>query len=310
MPRGKVTMTRWIRPLAFALLSGLLPAAQAQAQNLALSFDDGFDPREQPQAAAWNAAILDALARADVQAIFFPSGRRVDTPEGLRLVGDWGRAGHQVGNHTYAHRNFGSSRLTLEEFTADIEREEVLLKDLPGWKSRLRFPYLKEGETAAKRDGLRLWLRERGYATGAVSIDASDWYYDARYLAWRRDHPQDDPVTWRAAYLDHLWSRACYYDSLSTGLLGRSANHVLLLHANAINAAFLPDVIAMFRAKGWTLITPDQAWADPVYALEPTTLPAGESLLWSLAKQNGVHGLRYPAESDEYEKPLLDQLGP
>jgi hypothetical protein len=37
-------------------------------------------------------------------------------------------------------------------------------------------------------------------------------------------------------------------------------------------------------------------------------LPAGESILWALAKQHGVPGLRWPGEDDIYEKPLLDAL--
>ncbi len=292
--------------LAFALLPVLPPAAAAQ--SVALSFDDGFDPREQPLAAAWNGAILDALEAAGVQAILFPTGRRVDSDEGLRLVGDWGRAGHAIGNHTYAHRNFGAAAMTVEVFTADIGKAQALLQGLPGWTPRLRFPYLKEGETPEKRDALRAWLREQGYGSGAVSIDASDWYYNSRFLEWRGQHPTDDPAAWRAAYLDHLWDRACYYDSLSVAVLGRSLPHVLLLHANAINAAFLPDVIAKFRERGWKLVSPAEAWADPAYQLGPQTLPAGESHLWALARERGLPGLRYPAESDEYEKERVDRL--
>ncbi len=303
-------MTPPVARLAAALALALLPLLPlpAHAGQLALSFDDGFDPREQPQAAAWNQALLEALAGADVRAVLFPTGRRIDSPEGLRLVEDWGRAGHAIGNHTYAHRNFNAAAMTLDAFTADIDRAEALLRELPGWTPRLRLPYLKEGDTADKRDGLRAWLRERGYRAGAVSIDASDWYYNTRYLEWRRGHPDEDPAAWRAAYLDHLWDRACYYDTLATTVLGRGLQHVLLLHANAINAAFLPDVIAMFRGRGWEFVSPEAAWADPAYGLEPRILPAGESHVWALAKERGQDNLRYPAESDEYEKERLDRL--
>ncbi len=96
---------------------------------------------------------------------------------------------------------------------------------------------------------------------------------------------------------------------MSQRVLHRGVAHVLLLHTNAINAAFLPDVIAMFRANGWTIVAPDEAFDDPVYALRPSILPAGESIVWSLAKEAGVADLRYPAEDDVYEKPLLDALG-
>ena len=296
-------MRRWLA--VAALLLGC-SAFGARAQSLALSFDD---PRSEPEAVVWNAALLDALAYAEVRAILFVSGHRVDTPAGLALVRAWGDAGHDVANHTYSHQSLGASRVTLDRFIADVERNDALLRTQPEWTPRLRFPYLKEGDTAAKRDGMRAWMVAHDYRSGAVSIDASDWYYDARWRAWRAAHPDADPAPFREAYLAHLASRAAYYDALSRRVLRRSVKHVLLLHANAINAAFLPDVIAMFRANGWTIVSPEQAYEDPVYAMKPTTLPAGESILWSLAKENGVEGLRYPAEDDVYEKPILDALG-
>ncbi|CAM2064458.1 Polysaccharide deacetylase family protein [Sulfidibacter corallicola] len=304
--RSQITKGRIIG--AWFLLLWSLPIA-SYGQSVALSFDDGLDPRTHAHATATNHAILKALAEAQVSSIFFVAGGRVDSPEGLALVRTWGESGHAVANHTYAHANYGSKRTTLAAFMADIERNERLLERYPGWTKRFRFPYLKEGETAEKRDGLRVWLKERGYRSGAVSIDASDWYYDRRYVAWRDTHPGGDPSAYRAAYLEHLWQRANYYDDLSQRLFGRSVPHVLLLHVNQINAAFLGDVVAMFRAKGWTLIDAAQAFQDPVYAMEPKVLPAGESLLWSLAKQRGMADLRYPAEDGRYEKPLLDKLG-
>lgn len=290
------------------LLGGLAPLA-AGAQRLALSFDDGFDPRAEARAPAWNAALLHALDAAQVRAILYPAGARVDSPAGLALVADWGRAGHAIGNHTYRHASLAAPATSLGGFIADVERNEALLRDLPGWTARLRFPYLKEGDTAAKRDGLRAWLAAHHYASGAVSIDASDWYYDQRYDRWRAAHPGADPAPFRRAYLEHLWSRAQYYDGLSRRLLHRSASHVLLLHTNRINAEFLPAVIAWFRARGWTFVSPAEAYADPLYAQAPAQLPAGESLLWALARQAGLPGLRYPAEDDTYERPRLDRQG-
>ncbi len=285
-----------------------LPSA-CQAKSIAFSFDDGLDPRNQPMAFSWNLSILDALSDAQIKSILFPAGKRVDSPMGLMLVKDWGKAGHAVANHTYSHFNFCSKQVTLEQFIIDTKKNETLLKDMPGWIKRMRFPYLKEGETVSKRDGFRSWLTNHGYSSGAVSVDASDWYYNNRFQAWRKSHPDDDLSTYRTAYLNHLWDRAIYYDSLSERVLNRSIKHVLLLHTNAINAVFLRDIIAMYKLKGWQIISPEEAYQDPVYTTTPTILPAGESVLWALAKQNGVKNLRYPAENDTYEKPLLDKLG-
>jgi peptidoglycan/xylan/chitin deacetylase (PgdA/CDA1 family) len=304
-------LVRSLRPLPWLLAAALVAAIPrfADAQSVALTFDDGLDPREEPQAAAWNEAILDALAADGVKSMLFAAGARVDSAQGMALVRDWGLAGHSIGNHTYTHSNFDSHRMTLERFIADIERDEALLQNYPGWTPRLRFPYLKEGNTALKRDGMRAWQSARRYESGAVSIDTSDWYYDERYRKWRALHPQADSGAYRDAYLQHIWARSLYYDSLSRKLLRRSAKYVILLHTRRINADFLPDMIHMFRSKGWTIISPAEAFSDPLYSMTPAVLPAGESILWSLAKQARVPHLRYPAEDDVYEKPILDKLG-
>ncbi len=281
----------------------------ALAQNIALTFDDGLDPRRQPAAASWNEAILEALARDGIKSMLYAAGERVDSPGGMALVKDWGLAGHAVGNHTYSHLDLDDKKTSLDGFLRDIERNETLLRNSPGWTARFRFPYLKEGDTAAKRDGVRAWLSAHRYESGAVSIDTSDWYYDERYAQWRAAHPDADPAPFCTAYLAHIWDRAIYYDGLSRKVLGRSAKYVILLHTSRINAEFLSEMIALFRSKGWTIISPAEAYADPVYAMRPAVLPAGESIVWSLAKQAGVAGLRYPAEDDVYEKLKLDRVG-
>jgi peptidoglycan/xylan/chitin deacetylase (PgdA/CDA1 family) len=241
--------------------------------------------------------------------MLFPAGARVDSPAGLALVAQWSQAGHALGNHTYAHKSFGSAEVSLDEFTTDVLRADTLLNGFPGWTRRLRFPYLKEGDTAQKRDALRAWMAAHGYASGGVSIDTSDWYYDQRYAAWLTQHPGADVAPFRQAYLEHLWDRAEYYDGLAKQVLGRSPRHVLLLHATCLNATFLSDVIAMFRARGWSIISPLEAFEDPLYALPTTNLPAGESVVWALAKSAGVRDLRYPGEDDVYERAGLDARG-
>lgn len=284
-------------------------AKESVAQSVAFSFDDGFDPTKEPRAQKWNTSILDSLSKHKVKAIFYVTGDRVDSAEGMSLVEKWGTDGHSIANHTYSHLNLGSKKTSLNLFVSDMQKNEALLKKLPGWVTRFRFPYLKEGDTVEKRDGAREWLANHGYVSGAVSIDASDWYYNQRYLVWLKDNAQEDVSIFRNAYLKHIWSRASYYDSLSKNVLKRSAKHVLLLHTNAINAAFLTDIIEMFHIKGWNIVSPEKAYADPLYAKTPEILPAGESILWALAKQRNVTGLRYPAEDSTYEKEGLDNLG-
>jgi hypothetical protein len=67
----------------------------------------------------------------------------------------------------------------------------------------------------------------------------------------------------------------------------------------------------MFERKGWQLIGAPDAYTDPVFAAAPGILPAGESILWAIAKESKKFEryLRYPGEDSEYEKPKMDKLG-
>jgi peptidoglycan-N-acetylglucosamine deacetylase len=289
-------------------LTTLLMPSLASSQAIALTFDDGpnmadtigLSPTDR------NSAILRQLAEAHLRSILFVT--RVDTdPKRNKLIRQWGVEGHQIGNHTATHPDFDEVGL------ADYERELLScdkgIRDMPGFNRRFRFPYLKEGNTITKRDGFRAFLDSNSYVTGPVSVDSSDWYYSERLSDRLKKDRHADRRPYKDAYLRHLYSRAQYYDHLSRAVLGRSVAHVVLLHHNLINALFLRDVIQMFRESGWTLIDSEAAFKDPVYAMHPDILPAGESILWALAKQKGVSGLRYPAEDDVYEKPIIDRLG-
>jgi peptidoglycan/xylan/chitin deacetylase (PgdA/CDA1 family) len=288
-------------------LPAVLFAGLAESQSIALTFDDGpnmadaigLNPVDR------NAAILKQLADAHLKSILFVT--RTDTdPKRNELIRLWGVQGHAVGNHTATHPDF--DRVSLADYEQELLLCENAIQDFPGFTRRFRFPYLKEGDTVQKRDGFRAFLDAHGYRSGAVSIDASEWYYSQRLSARLEHQPNADTRPYRDAYLRHLYDRAQYYDGLSRQLLGRSVAHVLLLHHNLINALFLSDVIHMFQAKDWVLIDAEVAFEDPVYAMRPNTLPAGESILWALAKEKAVPGLRFPGEDDTYEKPILDRL--
>ena len=72
---------------------------------------------------------------------------------------------------------------------------------------------------------------------------------------------------------------------------------------------FLSDVIKMFRNNKWKVIDAKVSFEDPIYEMKPKSLPAGESILWALAQEKGLKGLRYPGEDDSYEKPILKKIG-
>jgi len=252
--------------------------------------------------------LLTHLAKT--RAFLFAIGEAVDNSHGSTILERWSAAGHRIGNHTYSHRPL-LGKVTPDEFEADILRNERVLLGHTGFRKWFRFPALKEGQTRDVRDRIRSFLSQHGYRNGAVTIDASDWYYNQRLIARMEAERGFDVTRYRQPYLDHIWDRAQFYDQLSRDAVGRSVAHTLLIHYNLLNSLFLGDLLEMFRSRGWGVIDAEEAFSDEVFTRQPDTAPAGESLIWALAKETGKFEarLRYPGEDDVYEKPVLDRLG-
>ncbi|HET9477919.1 MAG TPA: polysaccharide deacetylase family protein, partial [Pyrinomonadaceae bacterium] len=258
-----------------------------------------------------NQVILDTLRAHSIKAALFVIGRNIEEDEGKQLLSAWDKAGHVIANHTYSHRNFNAPATDVNAYGEDILQAEALLKQFPRFQKYFRFPMLKEGDTAAKRDAMRAFLHQHGYRNGHVTIDNSDWYIDQRLTARLKDNPAADVKPYRDYYLEHIWSRAMYYNALAHRVAGYQVKHTILVHFNLLNALFLGDAIAMFKSKGWQPIDAEAAFTDPVFESKPNVIPAGESIIWSLAKEKGTlaKSLRYPPEDSEYEAARMKKLG-
>lgn len=257
-----------------------------------------------------NRRILDTLAGARVKAVLFVTGMRVDNAAGKALVGEWDERGHLIGNHSYSHRNYNSAEITYEAFSADVLKNEPVIRGYRHFVRLFRYPVLKEGDSAEKRDRFRALLRQHGYRVGHVTVDASDWYIDQRLRARLEKGPKAKTEGYRDYYVAHIRDRARYYRRLARDVLGHDIRHTLLIHHNLLNALYLGDMMQALAADGWRWIDGARSFRDPVFRREPRIVPAGESLVWALAKESGrfESSLRYPGEDDVYEKLRMDAL--
>jgi peptidoglycan-N-acetylglucosamine deacetylase len=307
------TFTKSLALSAAAVGLGGVPAiARRPAPQFSITMDDfHWHNAVKLTATERNQAILDTLHANSIKAALFVIGRNIDSDEGKQLLTPWDKAGHLIGNHTYSHRNYNASATVIEEYQQDILRAESLLKDFPRFRKFFRFPLLKEGDTAAKRDAMRTFLERNRYRNGHVTIDNSDWLIDQRLATRLKTDAAADVKPYRDYYMEHMWTRAEYYDALARRVLGRSVKHTVLVHFNLLNGLFLGDLIAMFKSKGWQPIDAEEAFRDPVFSAKPRVLPAGESIVWSLAKGKGAiaKSLRYPAEDGEVEMARMNKLG-
>jgi peptidoglycan/xylan/chitin deacetylase (PgdA/CDA1 family) len=88
LPAGESARPQRVLPLFH------VPEPGADGRLLAITFDDGPDPR-------WTPQLLDVLARHQVRATFFLIGERARAYP--RIAERIARAGHAVGNHTMHH---------------------------------------------------------------------------------------------------------------------------------------------------------------------------------------------------------------
>jgi peptidoglycan-N-acetylglucosamine deacetylase len=297
----------------FAVFFALFPIASPSIGQgiISLSFDDPSTTSSPGM--TWqerNERILQTLAQYQLNAMLFVCRKRVDSPEGHALIQSWDDAGHAIANHSDTHPYMGSARFTAQAFERELLRCDSLIAGYNHFVKRFRFPFLKEGSTMLQRDSMRAILGQYGYQNGHVSIDASDWYMDQQLMDSLQKNPSLDPQPYGDYYIAHILDRAHYYDSLATSLTGRKVKHVLLLHHNLLNALFLEDLIQALTAQGWTFQNTSEVYQDDdIYLEAPNISPAGESLIWALAKESGKYEkiLRYPAEDGEYERERLKE---
>jgi peptidoglycan/xylan/chitin deacetylase (PgdA/CDA1 family) len=287
------------------------PANNSARPQLALTLDDptlslGSVLRWQEA----NSRILKAISEKDVRAALFVCGMRVDDANGAKLLSTWDQAGHLICNHSYSHKFYGE-QTSYADFAVDFLKNEKVIAPYHNRTALFRYPFLKEGDTADKRDRFRALLKERGYRVGHVTIDASDWYVSQRFVDRLPKQPKAPITPYRDYLVAHLLDRAAFYRQLTLDVLGHDIRHTLLMHFNPLNALVLPEVMNAFEAAGWQWIDASLAFADPIFHSQRQTLPAGESLIWAFAKETGrFEGrLRYPGEDDVYEKPKMDALG-
>jgi peptidoglycan-N-acetylglucosamine deacetylase len=299
-------MTRIILPFFLALFAGALaissPAAADEAQpskRIALSFDDV--PRGEGAyftSDERTARLIAGLKEAGIeQAAFFVNpGRIAKRPGAEERIAAYVAAGHVIANHTNTHPRLSDT--SVEDYLSDLDAAADWLKGREGLRPWFRFPFLDEGRRdPEKRDAMRAALAERGLTNAYVTVDASDWFYEHELGLAVRAGMQVNQEAMRGLYVEVHVEAAEAYDALARQATGRSPAHVMLLHETDLAALYVTDLVAALKAKGWTIITNDEAYEDPFadYAETYDTPSAGGTLTEQVAWQMGVPAPRWYA---------------
>ena len=280
------------------LLAGTATVAAAQDavhRRMAVTVDDlpqNSRVRDAAHRVDVNARLVRTIVDDHIPAVGFVNASKCYAdgqllPHQRAILQTWVDAGLALGNHTWSHPDY--TRVDLATFTADVERGEPLLRELLGDRELrwFRHPYLHRGDTDAKREALEAYLTRRGYREAPVTIDNGEWIYA---VAYDSTIILDQPERRRAIgedYVRYMLEMVRFWEDQSQQLFGRNIDHVLLIHANALNADWLDELIDGLRSMGYGFVTLDEALRDPAYGSpDHYSGPAGISWLhrWALTR--------------------------
>ena len=296
-----LTFIAWAAPLA---LSASEP--ERVDKRIAITFDD--TPRG---AGAFltleerGPRLIAALEAAGVrQAAFFINPCRLQSDRDGALVRAYETAGHVIADHTCSHP--GLSRVSAERYLADIDASQDWLRSRPTYRPWFRFPFLDEGgSNREKAQAVRDGLTARGLMNGYVTADGYDWNMERLTIAAKRAGRTIDMARLRDLYVETHVGAAEFADQLAVRATGRHPAQVLLLHETDLAALFLPDMVAGLRKAGWTIVTADEAFDDPIARRTPQVDFANGTRVQMLAWEKGIEGTRW---YDRTDGPTADRL--
>ena len=274
------------------------PAGAGPAKEVAITFDDL--PLNGPdidikRLRAMTVKLLSVFQANRVPVVGFVNESKLyragEMDERVAILKLWLDAGFELGNHTFSHPSLQTT--PLAQFEEDLMRGETVTRMLlaeKGMKLRyFRHPFLRTGPTIEVRTAFEKFLADRGYTIAPVTFDDADYMFNTIYV--KAKQRGDDGLAERvgAAYLEHMRTMFDYFEKLSLEVVGASVRHVLLLHANELNANYFDSVARMLRDRGYTFVTLGRALEDNAYRLPDNYAgPWGVSWLHRWAYSRGM----------------------
>ncbi|MEX2231167.1 MAG: polysaccharide deacetylase family protein [Cyclobacteriaceae bacterium] len=191
----------------------------------------------------------------------------VADPAKVALLQKWLDAGHELGNHGYAHKNI--NELSMAEYQEEILRGERTTRPLAekaGIPYKFyRHPFLSAGDNLQVRRTLDTFLRAHNYTVAPNTITYQDYTFSGAYESALRKGDTLLAQQIREAYLPYTLSRWEAAEQQSRDLFGREIRQILMVHANRLNADAFADVADMMKERGYVFVSIDEAMKDPVY---------------------------------------------
>lgn len=269
-------MKTWL--LVLFLLFPLAAVAQPPAERaVAITFDDlpfaSVPVEDNASLIDMTSRLLQHLKTERVPAVGFVNEAKLYReghldPARVGLLRSWLLAGFELGNHTASHPSL--NRVPLDAFEADLLQGETVTRPLMQSEGRtlrwFRHPYLHLGTTPEVRNAFQDFLVAHGYTVAPVTVNNAEWVFAVAYARAQAQGDSDTAQRIGAAYVPYLDAAFARAEQQALDLFGRPIPHVLVLHANALNADYFAALTTMLRQRGYRFIELADALKDSAYA--------------------------------------------
>jgi peptidoglycan/xylan/chitin deacetylase (PgdA/CDA1 family) len=273
----------------------------SEAREIALTFDDAPTPDSALMSGAERTdKLIAALKQAKVpDALIFVKAGYINPQSAIRLR-QYVDAGFHLASHSFSHQS--ANQLSVDDYAVDAYKAHLALKPFANVLNFHRFPYLHYGKNLTEINQLQSLLGELGYKDGYVTVDNFDWYISALITKAAEEKKVIDYENARDFYVNSLYESIEFYDAIAQRTLKRSPRHVLLLHENDAAALFIGDLIQHLRNKGWKIISPQQAYKDPIAKKFPQVAFHKQGRVAAIANSKGAPEaeLRHASENENY----------
>jgi len=293
-PYQPAVVTRLAGLILIATLCAIAVYPQAQPKEIAVTIDDL--PLNGPRFELARLRLMTSKLLAGIKSNHIPVVGFVnesllyvpgETDARIALLRSWADAGVDLGNHTFAHVGFKDT--SLADYEADFVRGESITRSILKDKGRrpeyFRHPFLQMGPTKEIEQSFEDFLAARGYRIAPITIDIMDWMFRVAYLNARNEKDSVAMQKISVEYLAFAREKFGFCERVAAELFGRQIKHILLLHANELNADNFDRLVKVIKDRGYRFITLSEALKDPVYQFPDQYKPTSDWLnLWSFSK--------------------------
>jgi len=269
-------------------------SAPTSSKEIAITFDDlplngpQFDT---PRLQEMTAKLVSVIKKYKVPVVGFVNESLLYVPgqteARIGILKQWADAGAELGNHTFSHLGFKGASLAAyeDDFIRGDSVTRMLMKQQGGQARYFRHPFLQMGDTKELEQAFERFLAERNYRIAPVTSDTMDWMILTAYNKARTQPSGEMMKRVSEDYLKLAAQRLDYSERLAGELFGRPIKHILLLHANELNADNFEALIRQMQAGGYRFITLEEALTDEAYRYpDKYTGNSYWLLLWAASK--------------------------